>query len=510
MVKTIAIYLPQFYEVEENNRWWGKGFTDWIPVKKARPLFEGHREPRVPLNNNYYNLQEHDTMLRQAKMAKEYGVFGFCLYHYWFKNGKKILEKPAENLLAWAEIDMPFCFSWANETWARTWANVPGSNTWVSGQYEDSGCDKEDDGILLKQSYGGKKEWREHFEYLLPFFQDSRYIRYEDKPVFIIHKPYLMYCLDNMMEYWDELAIASGLPGIYVVVTRADKNTWETADASIQLEFDYTDFSGREIQPDGLCCFEYNAAWNYILDKAYRNKENRTFYGGFVDVDDTPRRGCRGVAVKNASPELFRKYYKRLADIAVARHSEFIFVNAWNEWGEGAYLEPDQDFGFGYLEAVRDVMEYAKTADITEDDLRREYIETVSTATVQPDYYSRAIKYERYFKLLDQWIGVFERKEKIESYFERLQYEKIAIYGKGILGKHLDKCLRGSHVKVVYFIDKKSELFRNDNPKKYMRESLPETDIVVVTPIMEYKDIRQQLKQIYDVPIISLEEVVFE
>ena len=510
MIKTIAMYLPQFHEVEENNCWWGKGFTDWVTVKRAEPLFEGHRQPRVPLNGNYYDLLQYDAMANQAEMAKKYGISGFCFYHYWFKDGKRILEKPAENLLAWTDIDMPFCFSWANETWARTWSNIANSNAWTGEQFEDAEHDKRDDGILLKQSYGGKKEWKEHFDYLLPFFKDPRYLRYENKPIFIIYKPCLMYCLDNMMEYWKELALENGLPGLYIVVTRADRNSWENVDANIQMEFDYTDFEEREIEPDGLCCFEYNAAWEYILKKAYRNKEGGVFYGGFVDVDDTPRRGSKGVAMKNASPQLFRKYYKKLADIAVARHSEYIFVNAWNEWGEGAYLEPDEVFRFGYLEAVRDVMEYVKTAEVTEEDLGREYLETESIAAVQADYYSRALKFERYFKLMDRWVSTFERKEKIENYFADMQMKTIAIYGDGILGKHLNKCLSNSQVYVSYFIDRNSELFRSEDPKKYLKEHFPEAEAVVVTPIMEYKDIRRNLKQIYEVPIISLEEVIFE
>ena len=195
-MKTIAIYLPQFHEVEENNQWWGKGFTDWITVKNAQPLCAGHRQPRVPLGQNYYDLSNHDVMQWQAKLAKRYHISGFCFYHYWFKDGRKILEKPAENLLEWMDIDMPFCFSWANQTWARTWTNIQNSNAWTGSDYEKS---DEEEGILLRQSYGGKKEWKEHFEYLLPFFKDDRYIQYDKKPIFLIYKPEYMYCLDNMM-----------------------------------------------------------------------------------------------------------------------------------------------------------------------------------------------------------------------------------------------------------------------------------------------------------------------
>lgn len=179
MPKTIAIYLPQFHEVEENNRWWGQGFTDWVTVKNALSLFQGHRQPRVPLDQNYYDLLQHDTMKHQAEMAAKYKVSGFCFYHYWFKDGRRILEKPAENLLRWTDIDMPFCFSWANQTWARTWTNVSNSNAWIDVDFENR---ESGDDILLRQSYGGKKDWKEHFEYLLPFSETAGiYITMENR-----------------------------------------------------------------------------------------------------------------------------------------------------------------------------------------------------------------------------------------------------------------------------------------------------------------------------------------
>lgn len=510
MIKTIAVYLPQFHEVEENNRWWGEGFTDWKTVRAAKPLYKGHREPRRPLNENYYNLLDHATMAWQASIAKQYNISGFSFYHYWFKNGKRILEKPAENLLEWTDIDLPFCFSWANETWARTWANVPNSNTWIGEQYEKTKYSEGEDGILLKQCYGGKKEWKEHFDYLLPFFKDPRYLKYEEKPIFIIYKPNLMPSLDNMMEYWKELAINSGFPGLYIVVNRADKNEWTCVDARLQMEFDYSDFNKEDIEAGGLSCFNYNDAWEHVLDKAYRIADKHVFFGGFTDVDDTPRRGRRGVSMKYASPELFRKYYKKLMDIAIASEAEFIFVNAWNEWGEGAYLEPDEEFGFGYLEAIRDIMEYARTAKVSKEDIDKVYAKPKGQDNLQSNCLSKAIKYEKFFKLLDRWMCNQEAGRKVEDYFKELNFQYIAVYGKGALGKHLDKSLEGSSIKIMYYIDKKSELFNSNEPRRYVKKNFPKIDAVIVTPIAEYKDIRQKLKQIYEEPIISLEEVIYD
>lgn len=262
MPKTIAIYLPQFHQVEENNRWWGQGFTDWVTVKNARPLFDGHRQPRVPADRNYYDLLQHDTMKRQAEMAAQYKVSGFCFYHYWFKDGRRILEKPAENLLKWTDINMPFCFSWANQTWARTWTNIPNSNAWVGADFENKDSN---DSILLRQSYGGKKDWKEHFEYLLPFFKDSRYIYHDGKPLFLIYKPEYMFCLDNMMEYWKELAVENGLKGICVVTVRNNCRNWSQADYWLMQEFDYTFMPGERVRQNGVWTMHYEDTWEDAL-----------------------------------------------------------------------------------------------------------------------------------------------------------------------------------------------------------------------------------------------------
>jgi len=506
MLKTIAIYLPQFHEVEENNQWWGSGFTDWVTVKNARPLCAGHRQPRVPLEQNYYDLLNHDVMQWQAELARKYKISGFCFYHYYFKNGKKILEKPAENLLRWTDIDMPFCFSWANQTWARTWTNIQNINTWTGSDYEKS---NKEDGILLRQSYGGKKEWKEHFEYLLPFFKDSRYIQYDGKPVFLIYKPEYMYCLDNMMEYWKELAVKNGLNGICVITVRSNCKNWSQADYWLMQEFDYSFMPRQNRKKDEALQMGYKDAWEDILKRAYIEGDENVFYGGFIDLDYTPRRGNRGVFIQDASPTIFETYYKKLAELAAVKNRGMIFVNAWNEWGEGAYLEPDEDFGYGYLEAVKRVMDYIDQTDTSLLQLDAKYMKLSGSelSCVDAALYR---KKDKYYQLLNKWLVNKENNKKIEQVLVSLQIKNIAIYGMGDLGKHLIKELENSMVNVQLCFDKRAEFLNLYDSQKYINDNYEDIDAVIVTPFLEYRDIRMFLKKFFDIPIMSIEELISE
>ena len=192
-MKTIALFVPQYHAIPLNDKYWGEGFTEWVNVKNAKPIYAGHIQPKVPLNNNYYNLLDKETKIWQKDLAKKYGVYGFCYYHYWF-NGTKLLERPCEQILEDPEIDLPFCFSWANEGWSKEWI---GEKT-----------------VIISQFYGEKKEWKEHFDYLLPFFKDDRYIKDNGKPIFMIYRPASIPCLKEMTEYWQELSIEAGFKGI--------------------------------------------------------------------------------------------------------------------------------------------------------------------------------------------------------------------------------------------------------------------------------------------------------
>ena len=365
MMKAIAFYLPQFHEVEENSRWWGEGYTEWVGVRGAKPLYPGHYQPTEPLNDNYYDLMDPKTLMWQAKLAKENGIYAFCFYHYWF-SGKLILEKPAEMLLKQKEIDIHFCFSWANETWTRTW-EIKG-NAWNIA-YDDK-AERKDNGILIEQKYGNRDEWREHFMYLLPFFQDERYIKIDNKPVFLFYKIREIECLNSMLKMWNQLAVEQGFDGIYIIATNdCDiQNKYITANAifeppylwahsgrcrKIVDEYAYKKYEKGKKFPR-IHFYQYE--WKRILRREFHGTR-KTFLGGFVNFDKTPREGKKALLYVGASPRRFKKFFNKLVQKANKLGDEFVFLNAWNEWGEGAYLEPDKKYGTKYLDAVRKVME---------------------------------------------------------------------------------------------------------------------------------------------------------
>ena len=277
-MKTIAFYLPQFHAIPENDEWWGLGYTEWTAVKRARALYDGHNQPRVPYENRYYNLLDKNTMQWQASLMEKYGVDGVCFYHYYFENGRKILEKPAENLLKWKDINMPFCFSWANETWARTWSALATKNVWNSIEEKKKQDDDKNDGILLKQEYGNDEDWRIHFEYLLPFFKDDRYIKYINKPIFVIHRADLIPCLPQMIELWNNLARENGFDGIYFI----GSNSFVAGmDAYVRQEANYSDsYNDLKISYDDM---------SDLVIKNALAADSKTYLCGFPGYDDTAK-----------------------------------------------------------------------------------------------------------------------------------------------------------------------------------------------------------------------------
>ena len=368
-LKIIAFYLPQFHSIKENDKWWGKGFTEWTNVKKAVPLYPGHDQPRIPLNDNYYNLLNDDTKIWQANLAKKYGVYGFCYYHYWFK-GKKLLEKPAEQMLKNKSIDLPFCFCWANENWSRNW----------------DGGNRE---IIVEQEYGEKKDWEEHFQYLLTFFKDSRYITVNGKPLLVIYKPDLINSIYEMVSYFKKRIVEEGFPGIclafqfptyYMDVFYRDdifdymiefepvfsrNNIVRHSSKKIEIvrkffgEKTITKYRNSKNQlkhtfakPHHLSMFFYDEAWEKILNQKWNNK---LLPGTFVDWDNTPR-NKHGVVYSGFTIEKFEDNIKKLVKRAYQENKQMLFINAWNEWGEGAYLEPDERYGYRKLEAIRSAL----------------------------------------------------------------------------------------------------------------------------------------------------------
>ncbi len=355
-IKIIAFHLPQYHQIPENDEWWGKGFTEWTNVKKATPLFEGHIQPKKPLNNFYYDLTQYDTRVWQANIAQKYGIYGFCYYHYWF-NGKLLLEKPLEYLREEKEIKMPFCLCWANEPWTRSW---DGSETQ----------------ILINQEYGNETDWLKHFYYLEPFFKDPRYIRIDNKPVIVVYRSSSIKCYENMIQCWREEGRKCGIGELYIIdENNSFQNNYENncSDATLDLEPLYTIQYGRNIHDkvmqrlrsqmkairykNNIHYYDYDEIWGNILNRSKKIYKKKHYLGAFVNWDNTPRKGKKGVVIENSSPIKFHCYMCQQMECAREIGSEYIFLNAWNEWAEGAYLEPDENNAYRYLEAITDLMQ---------------------------------------------------------------------------------------------------------------------------------------------------------
>jgi hypothetical protein len=334
-LKLIAFYLPQFHEIPENNLWWGKGFTEWTNTKKAQPLFPGHYQPREPHQDYYYDLTDETARKWQAEIAEKYGIYGFCYYHYWFK-GKRLLEKPFNEVLSSGEPNFPFCLSWANEPWTRRW----------DGSEHD---------VLMAQDYGEEADWKEHFDYLLTAFEDERYIRVDNKPLFLIYRPGSIPKCEEMLQYWQNLAKQNGLDGIYFVKTISGFQIPEVKGFSASVEFEplYTVFHHLYFKN----IMDYDQIWSRIVERTESKNDSKTFLGAFVDWDNSPRKRKTGLILKGATPEKFTHYLTKQIKNAQNRNCEFLFINAWNEWAEGTYLEPDKKFGYQYLEAVKKALE---------------------------------------------------------------------------------------------------------------------------------------------------------
>lgn len=365
-VKIIAMYLPQYHEIEENSKFWGKGFTDWVSVKKAVPLYKGHNQPEVPLNHNYYDLSKKESIAWQIGLAKKYGVYGFGIYHYWFSDEKQVLTIPSEIILENKDLDMPFFFAWDNASWRRTWSKFRG-NAWAPMEDAKRKRTKNESSILIEYKLGTEENWEKHFEYLLPYFKDERYIKVDGKPLFEIFN----YSEDilKMEEYWDKLAKKHGFNGVKILYKKSALYNLPEGSVNFCYEpqssgwgagwklwtfkiFSLLGLTGK----NGPLIYSYDKVWDKILKSAESRTAENEWHGAFVKYDDTPRRGKKGRVVENATPEKFAFYLGKLVDICKEQNKEYIFLTAWNEWGEGAMLEPSEKDGMAYLEALQSVV----------------------------------------------------------------------------------------------------------------------------------------------------------
>ena len=347
--KILALYLPQFHRMKENDEWWGDGFTEWTNVRNAEPLYKGHNQPRVPLNNNYYDLTNPDSLRWQAKIAHDYDIDGFIFYHYWF--GKKMLmEKPAELLLKEKNIDMKFCFSWANQSWARGWIGAAND-------------------LLIKQEYISDEEIINHFNYVLQFFNDERYIKIDNKPIFFIYIAKDIPQYEKFISIWNEKAIENGFAGIYFVETLnsyCESKISENTECSFYMEPQY--ITARPSLIENIIYhiksfhpitrnfrLSYDTVWKKILKKEHLSESS--WAGAFVDWDNSPRKKRQNFIITKQNAKKFHRYFSMQYKKCAKSKSPFIIINAWNEWGEGTYLEPDERNKWNYLQSIKQIVE---------------------------------------------------------------------------------------------------------------------------------------------------------
>lgn len=350
--RLLALYLPQFHPIPENDLWWGKGFTEWTNVGKARRYFRNHYQPRVPADLGYYDLRVAETRQAQADMAREYGVEGFVYWHYWFGNGKRLLERPFNEVLASGEPDFPFALAWANESWRGFAHGITNRN------------------MLIEQLYGGVEDYTVHFRAVLPAFRDHRYITVDGKPLFMIYRPLADPEVKVFIATWRELAEKNGLPGIYFVghenapVPNVGAIFSTGVDAVNPLRLvgyfnvRHSFFERQRVKFDRWrkipLNYPYERMAAYFLNGDEDTREN-VFPSVIPNWDHTPRSGKEGWIVTDSTPELFGKHLREAVEMVRGKAPEhrIILLKSWNEWAEGNYVEPDLKWGRGYLEAIR-------------------------------------------------------------------------------------------------------------------------------------------------------------
>ncbi|WP_279053767.1 glycoside hydrolase family 99-like domain-containing protein [Hoylesella timonensis] len=377
--RVIAYYLPQFHPIPENDKYWGKGFTEWTNVAKARPLFKGHYQPRIPADLGFYDLRLPEVREQQAQMAREAGIEGFCYWHYWFGNGKRLLQRPFNEVLKSGKPDFPFCLAWANHSWK--------TSTWENG-----GKDR----MIVEQRYLGEEDYTMHFQEVLPAFKDKRYITIEGKPLFAIFDPYNFQDVSNFIKTWQRLAKENGLKGIYFIAMSNSTSTLQrNGDGTLKRVTPNLQSSERVYNDllnlgfDGINSFGKSRAEMLYMGKYARiakkllhqylpflpthcinyEKITQHFFAPedswqnvypsiFPQWDRTPRAGNSEGVYVNATPTTFKKHIQNALNVIKNKDMEhrILFLRAWNEWGEGNYVEPDLKYGHGFLDAIKEAI----------------------------------------------------------------------------------------------------------------------------------------------------------
>jgi len=350
----IAYYLPQYHPIPENDEWWGKGFTEWTNVAKAKPLFKGHYQPKIPADLGFYDLRIPEVREQQAQLAREAGIDGFCYWHYWFGNGKELLEKPFKEVVESGKPNFPFCLGWANENWeAKIW-----NNDKVKSRK-----------ILIEQTYPGIKDIDNHFYSLIKAFKDPRYIKIKNQPIFHIYQPLNHPNIRSFIDRWNNLISKEGIANKFYFIAGANDSNY-TKMAEYGFDAAIINLAGRMEMPyksRGIILraihyfirftlhkpllISYKKSINYLWNEEIDSKEF-IIPSLLPNWDHSPRSGNRFSILTNATPQLFKKLCIRILNGVKNKKNKIIFVKSWNEWGEGNYMEPDLKFGKGYINAL--------------------------------------------------------------------------------------------------------------------------------------------------------------
>jgi hypothetical protein len=348
--KLIAYYLPQFYQIPQNDKWHGRGFTEWDNCVKVFPQWAGHWQPHLPIDVGFYNLETVSVMHRQIELAKKYGISGFCFYYYWFSGGEKIMEKPINNFLKDKTLNFPFMLFWANEDWTNTWG------------------EKEDKGTKVYEAKMKDSDVQKFADDIIPFFEDKRYIRIQGRPMLIIYQSLKDKNLPKFIIDLGKALESKGSTRPYVMLVFPDENPEIfdpykfNADAAVEfgvhmknrINYLYKPIERKDII-NPLAKIQYFDMTDYILKKVYESDTAfPTFNGVMTTFDNTARKIYSGAYLFDLSPSLYKQW---LGNVLQKTKQEFVFISAWNEWAEGMHLEPDQRFGYAYLQATRDALE---------------------------------------------------------------------------------------------------------------------------------------------------------
>lgn len=349
-LRSVAFYLPQFHPIPENDEWWGEGFTEWTNVRPAQPLFPGHYQPHVPGELGYYDLRDPRVREAQADLAGRYGIDAFCYYHYWFA-GRRLLRQPFDEVLASGRPDLPFCLCWANEPWTRRW----------DGSSND---------VLMDQRFSGDDD-RRHIDWLIEAFRDERYLRVEGKPLFLVYRAGILPDAAATARLWRERAARAGLPGLFLCRVESHRERGDPTvlgfDAAVEFQpavADLPRFTLRKLTPrrvlrrlgvtmpgTSYTAVDYGALVEQMLGR--RQPDFLRFPCVMPQWDNTPRRPYDAFVLTGSTPELFGAWVAEVVGRLRQAPPEhrLLFVNAWNEWGEGCHLEPCQRWEHAYLEA---------------------------------------------------------------------------------------------------------------------------------------------------------------